>query len=142
MVLAGRRLQHAVAAKTKASGWRGDDQARQPQHMGIPPIITQHMHPAFIIAIIQSQQAWIILQQSASPLIHVIFTPPSIISHLVVPIIMQQDIMGIPFIIIMQEHMAPGIIMAMLCIMSAAILSSQLHIKHMPPSMRSILMVH
>lgn len=110
--------------------------------MGMPPIITQHMQPAFIIAIIQSQQAWIILQQSASPLVQVIFTPPSIISHLVAPIIMQQDIMGMPFIIIMQEHIAPGIIMAMLCIISAAILSSHLHAMHMPPSMRSILMVH
>jgi len=85
--------------------------AIMPQQIGIPFIITQHMHPAIIMSVIQSQQAWHIFSTIASPLVHVIITPPSIFSHLqVAPIIpMLQAQQHMPFIRQQQEHIAPGI---------------------------------
>ena len=38
-------------------------------------MLMQQVQPAFIMAIIASQQAWIILQQSASPLVQAIIIP-------------------------------------------------------------------
>ena len=38
----------------------------------MPFIITQQVQPLFMHAVMQSQHAWIILQQSASPLVQVI----------------------------------------------------------------------
>jgi hypothetical protein len=60
---------------------------------------TQHMQPAFIMAHMESQQAWIILQQSASPLVQVIIIPSLVISHLHMPMVMLQVIIIMPFII-------------------------------------------
>ena len=78
----------------------------------MPFIIMQHIMPDVIMAVMQSQQACIILTMLASPLVQVIITPMSIISHLQAPMqamLQQQHIM--PFIIIAVEQPAPGIIM-------------------------------
>lgn len=57
------------------------------QQTGIPFIIMQHVQPGMLTQLImQSQQAWIILAQSASPLVQVMRQPISVISILHVPI--------------------------------------------------------
>jgi hypothetical protein len=45
-------------------------------------IIMQHEQPAFIIDVIEAQQASIMAQQAGSPLVHVMQTPSSVGSHL------------------------------------------------------------
>ncbi len=45
-------------------------------------IIMQHEQSAFIMAIIEAQQASIMAQQAGSPLVHVMQTPSSVGSHL------------------------------------------------------------
>ena len=97
-------------------------------------IITQQEQPACIMLIMQSQQAWIILQPSASPLVQVSVQPLSVISQQVIPIIMLQQQAIMPFIIMAQLHIPPAIILHRLCSAAAAILSSQAHIIIMPPS--------
>jgi len=72
---------------------------------------TQHMQPAFIIAHIESQQDWIILQQSASPLVQLIIMPSLVISHLHMPMVKLQVIIIMPFIIMQQLTMPPLIIL-------------------------------
>ena len=62
-------------------------------------IIRQQVQPAFIMAAQQSQHAWIIAQQSLSPLVHVMVTPFSVISHLHMATTMLQQQAIIPFII-------------------------------------------
>ena len=73
----------------------------------------------------QSQQAWIIAQQAGSPLVQVMQTPSSVISHLHMPIVMLQQQTIMPFIIMQQLHMPPAIIVQRFCIIVAVILSSQ-----------------
>ena len=73
-------------------------------------IIMQQVQPAFIMAAMQSQHAWIMAQQSLSPLVQVIVQPFSVISHLHMPIIRLQQQAIIPFIIMQQLHMPPAII--------------------------------
>jgi hypothetical protein len=63
---------------------------QQPQQTGMLFIIMQQVQPAFIMVVQQSQHAWIMAQQSLSPLVQVTQTPLSIISHLHIPIIMLQ----------------------------------------------------
>jgi hypothetical protein len=90
-------------------GWRLTHQYTQ-QHIGMPFIIRQQVQPGIIMLIMQSQQAWIIFMQAASPLVHVIVQPISVISILQVPIMpMLQVHIGIPFIIIMQPQAPPAI---------------------------------
>lgn len=81
-----------------------------PQHIGMPFMQTQHMQPFAIIAIMVSQQAWIILQQASSPEVQVMHIPDSVISHLHIPMVRLQVIMAAPFIIIQQLIMPPLII--------------------------------
>ena len=52
---------------------------------------TQHMQPAFMQAVMQSQQPWIMAQQPASPLVQVIVHPSLVISHLHMAIAMLQE---------------------------------------------------
>lgn len=52
----------------------------------MPFIIMYRVQPGIIMLIMQSQQAWIILQAIMSPLVQVIMQPMSIISTLQVPI--------------------------------------------------------
>ena len=51
-------------------------------------IVTQQVQPAFIIAVIEAQQASIIAQQDGSPLVQVMQTPSSVGSHLQCAIVM------------------------------------------------------
>jgi hypothetical protein len=103
---------------------------------------TQQQQPALHMAVMQSQQAWIIAQQSASPLVQVMQTPPSIISHLHMPIVMLQQETIIPFIIMQKEHIPPAIMVQRFCIIVADMASSHLHVIFMPPLHFSIVMVH
>ena len=102
---------------------------------------TQQVQPALHMAIMQSQQAWIIAQQAGSPLVQVMHTPFSIISHLHMPIIMLQQQTIMPFIIMQQLHMPPAIIVQRFCIMVADVLSSHVHMIFMPSLHFSIFMV-
>ena len=69
----------------------------------------QQTQPALDIADMQSQQAWIIAQQSASPLVQVMQTPSLVCSHLHMPIIMLHEQIIMPFIIMQQLHIPPAI---------------------------------
>ncbi len=89
----------------------------------------------------QSQQAWIISQHLASPLVQVMTQPLSVISHLHMPIVRLQQQTIMPFIIMQQEHMPPASIVHKFCIMLHAILSVQVQVIFMPPWHFSILIV-
>jgi hypothetical protein len=88
---------------------------QQPQQTGMPFIRTQQVQPAFIMPAMQSQQAWIMAQQAGSPLVQVIVTPFSVISHLHSPIIRLQQQAIMPFIIRQQEHMPPASMVQRFC---------------------------
>ncbi len=107
----------------------------------MPFMQTQQTQPDFIMAVMQSQQAWIILQHSASPLVQVMQTPSSVISHLHMAIAMLQQHMVMPFIIMQQLHIPPAIMAQRFCIMLADILSSALQVIFIPPSHFSIVIV-
>jgi hypothetical protein len=81
------------------------------QHIGMPFIVMHIIMPGIIMAVMQSQQACIILTAFMSPLVQVIMQPMSVISHLQVAIIMLQQQTICPFIIMQQPHMPPCIIM-------------------------------
>ncbi len=95
-------------------------------------IITQQVQPACIIAVMQSQQAWIIWQDFASPLLHTILHPLSVISQLVMPIVMLHEQTIMPFIIMQQLTIEPVSIEQRFFIMLAAMASSQVHVMVMP----------
>lgn len=99
------------------------------------------MQPAFMQAIMQSQQAWHIAQQSSSPLVQVMQTPilTSVHSHLHIDKLHWHIIM--PFIMQQQLHMAPAIILHMFCKVAAATSSSQRQVIFMPPLHFSIFIV-
>ena len=63
------------------------DGSQTQQQIGVLFIITQQLQPASIMQVTQSQQAWIISQQWLSPLVQVMQTPCSIISHLHMPMV-------------------------------------------------------
>ena len=75
---------------------RWASKAQQLQQTGMLFMQRQQVQPALHIAIMHSQQVWIIEQQAGSPLVQVMQTPSSVISHLHMPIVMlqQQTIMG------------------------------------------------
>jgi hypothetical protein len=77
-----------------------------------------------------------------SPLVQVMHTPFSIISHLHIPIIMLQQQTIMPFIIMQQPHMPPASIVHRLCIMPTDILSSLVQVIFMPPVHFSTVIVH
>ena len=107
----------------------------------MPFMHMQQVQPALHIAIMQSQQAWIIAQQAGSPLVQVMQTPFSVISHLHMPMVMLQQQTIMPFIIMQQLHMPPAIIVQRFCIMLADVLSSHVHMIFMPSLHFSIFMV-
>src|SRR5262245_10021151 len=55
--------------------------AQQPQQTGVLFIIRQQVQSALSMALMQSQQAWIMAQHLASPEVQVTQTPLSVISH-------------------------------------------------------------
>ena len=71
-------------------------------------IITQQVQPAFIMAVMQSQQAWIMSQQALSPLVQVMQQPSSVISHLHMPMVRLQQQTIMPFIMQQQRAHAAG----------------------------------
>jgi hypothetical protein len=116
--------------------------AQQLQQTGMPLTITQQVQPAFIKAVHDSQHAWIIAQQSLSPLVQVRQTPFSVGSHLHWPIVRLQQQATIPLSMQQQLHMPPGIVAQRFCSMPADTLSSQVHVIFMPPEHFSIFIVH
>ena len=114
---------------------------QQEQHTGMLFMQTQQVQPALHMATMHSQQAWIIEQHLGSPLVQVMHTPLSVISHLHMPIIMLQQQTIMPFIIMQQLHMPPAIIVQRFCIIVADILSSQEQMIFIPPLHFSIFMV-
>jgi hypothetical protein len=100
----------------------------------MPFIMTQHVQPDAIIFAMQSQHAWIMAQQALSPLVQVMQTPSSVISHRHMPIIRLQQQAVIPFIIMQHEHMPPAVMAQRLCIIATVILSSLVQTIFMPPS--------
>ena len=74
-------------------------------------IMMQQVQCACIMALMQSQQAWIMAQQSLSPVVQVRTTPSLVFSHRHMPIVRLQQQTIIPFIVMQQEHIPPAIIM-------------------------------
>jgi hypothetical protein len=99
----------------------------------MPFIMMQQVQPAVIMALMQSQQDWIMAQQSLSPLVQVMHTPSLVISHLHRPIVRLQQHTIMPFIMQQQLHMVPASEVHRFCSVVAAILSSQTHVTFMPP---------
>jgi hypothetical protein len=96
-------------------------------------ISRQQVQPFFIIVARQSQQAWIISQHFASPLVKLRHMPLSIISHWHKPMVRLQQQTSMPFIIMQQLTMPPINILARFCIMLQAIWSWQVQVIFMPP---------
>jgi len=111
------------------------------QQTGVPPIIMQQVQPAFMHAVRQSQQPWIIASQDLSPLVQVITHPSLVISHLHRPIVMLQQQTIMPFIVQAKLHIPPAIIAQRFCIMAQAVGSGQVQVTFMPPATFSIFMV-
>lgn len=108
----------------------------------MPFIIIMQQQPAAIILFMQSQHACSISMQPLSPEVHVTVQPLAVISHLQLAIAIVQFIMGMPFIIMQQEIIAPCIMVIMFCIIEHCILSSQLQVMVMPPSHLAMAIVH
>jgi hypothetical protein len=66
--------------------------------------------------------------------VQVIVQPSAVISHLQAAMVMEQVIIGMPFIIMQQDIMPPCIMVIMFCIIEHCILSSHIHMIFMPPS--------
>ena len=122
--------------------WALDEVATVPQQQGVLFISRQQVQPALVMVSRQSQQAWIILQHSASPEVQVMQQPSLVISHLHRPMVRVQQQTIMPFIMQQQLHMPPWSIMHRFCIMLQAIGSSQEQVIFMPPVHFSIFMVH
>ena len=105
-------------------------------------IIMQQLQPAFIMPVMQSQQAWIMAQQAASPLVQVMRTPISVASHRHMAIVRLQQQAIIPFIVQQQENIAPAIIVQRFWSIAADALSSQAQSIVIPPSHLAKVMVH
>ena len=101
----------------------------------------QQQQPAFSIVVMQSQQAWIMLEHIWSPLVQVTHTPVSVISHLHMPIVKLQVHTAMPFIIMQQLTIPPAIMLQRFCIMVQAALSSQVQTIFMPSAHGSIFIV-
>lgn len=104
------------------------------QQTGVPPIIMQQVQPAFMHAIMQSQQPWIIASHILSPLVQVTQHPSFVISTLQAPIVRLQVQTTIPFIMQQQETIPPAIIVQRFCIMVQAVGSSQTQVIFIPPA--------
>ena len=101
----------------------------------------QQVQPAFMQALMQSQQPWIMSQQPLSPLVQVTQQPSFIISHLHMPIMRLQQQTIMPFIMQQQLTMPPAIMEHRFCIMAQAAGSVQVQVIFIPPVHFSILKV-
>ena len=124
------RREEAESAIPALHLFRRDQQLQQ---TGMLFMHMQQTQPAAHMEAMQSQQAWIIEQQAGSPLVQVMHTPSSVISHLHMPIVMLQQQTIMPFIIMQQLHIPPAIMVQRFCNIVAVILSSHLHVICMPP---------
>jgi len=106
----------------------------------VPFIITQQVQPDFMHAVMQSQHAWIIAQQSLSPLVQVITHPSLVVSTLHRPIARLQQQHTIPFMTMQQDIIPPCIIMHRFCIIPHDAWSGQVQVIFIPPSHFSIFM--
>jgi hypothetical protein len=136
--IANERREEAKSAIPALHLFRRDQQLQQ---TGMLFMHMQQTQPAAHMEAMQSQQAWIIEQQAGSPLVQVMHTPSSVISHLHMPIIMLQQQTIMPFIIMQQLHMPPAIMVQRFCIIVAVILSSHLHVIFIPSLHFSIFIV-
>jgi hypothetical protein len=91
------------------------------------------MQPAFMQALMQSQQAWSMSQQALSPLVQVMQQPSLVISHLQAHIAMLHWHMTMPFIMQQQLHMPVESILQRFCSMPVDISSSHMQCIFMPP---------
>jgi hypothetical protein len=114
---------------------------QQAQQTGVLFIITQQLQPAFIMAAMQSQQAWIISAHLASPEVQVMAQPSLVMSHLHMPMVRLQLWTTMPFIRQQQLTMPPAIMVQRFCIMEQATGSSQEQVIFIPPVTFSIFMV-
>ena len=112
----------------------------QPQQTGVLFIIMQQVQLPCIMVAMQSQQAWIILQQSASPLVQVMTHPVLVISTPHLPIVRLQVQQTIPFMTMQQDIIPPCIIMHRFCIIAQDAWSGQEQVILIPPSHFSIFM--
>lgn len=112
------------------------------QAIGVPPIIKQQQHPAFMHPMMQSQHAWIIAQHAASPLVQVMQHPFAVISHLHIAIVMLQQHTVMPFMVQHIEHMPPAVIAHRFCIIVHAAGSSHSHVTFIPPAHFSTFIMH
>jgi hypothetical protein len=101
-------------------------------------IIMQQVQPASIMALMHSQQDWIMAAQCLSPEVQVTVTPSLVMSHLHMPMVRLQQQTIMPFIMQQQLHIEPARLAQRFCIMLQAVLSSQLHMIFMPPLTFSI----
>ena len=81
----------------------------------MPPKHTQHMQPAFMQLLTQSQQACNISQQALSPDVQVMQTPSLVISHLQLHMAKLHWHMTMPFIMQQQLHMPLASMRQMFC---------------------------
>ena len=90
------------------------------------------MQPAFMQALMQSQQAWSMSQQALSPLVQVMQQPSLVISHLHEHMAMLHWHMTMPFIMQQQLHMPLDSILQRFCSMQHDISSSHMQVIFMP----------
>jgi hypothetical protein len=119
-----------------------EDVSQHPQQTGVPLTITQQLQPAATRPAMQSQHAWIISQHLASPLVQVMQTPLSVVSHLQKPIVRLQQQTVRPFMVRQQLTAPPASMAHRFCTMPQAILSSQTQVIFRPPVHFSNLTVH
>lgn len=115
---------------------------QQPQQTGMPFIMTQQVQPAFIMADMQSQEAWIIAEQALSPLVQVIVQPSSVVSQWHMPMTRLQQQATMPLTCMQHEHIPPASIVQRFCIIATAILSSLVQTIFIPPGHFDIAMLH
>jgi hypothetical protein len=107
----------------------------------MPPNETQQVQPAFMQAVMHSQQAWHMAAQPSSPLVQVMHTPILVSVHSHLHIDMQHWHIIMPFIMQVHEHIDPANILHMFCNVAAAISSSQVQVILNPPLHFSIFIV-
>jgi hypothetical protein len=111
------------------------------QQTGVPPNQTQHMQPASMQAIMQSQQAWTMSQQALSPLVQVMQTPSAVISQVQLHMAMLHWHMHMPFFMHMQLHMPSHSILQRFCRVAQPTSSSHEQYIFIPPAHFSIRIV-
>jgi hypothetical protein len=108
-------------------------QDQQQQQTGMLFIKTQQVQPALIIAVMQAQHAWIIAELDGSPLVHVMQTPSSVVSHLQWHMVILNEQTVIPFMMLQQLQRPPAIMAQRFWSIPAETLSSQAQTIFIPP---------